>query len=216
MSKGIGARRRLAGMVVCVATALSACNGAAAEPSKATTANAAEKSKATTANVAETGTPGSLAADGLCGAGRMKARSKKPLRGDEAVPGLDIGYLPLKGLTNGDTWSDLAEVAPREGLRVYGYAWSNDDVDDTDPRHRLIAVGVVCGNLDSADDLNALVSSAKPGEVREHAAIRWTGDALGRGPRVMWLERPGVAIFVEVTPHYNLDRIVAGIKVTGG
>ncbi|QYC38453.1 hypothetical protein Nocox_04125 [Nonomuraea coxensis DSM 45129] len=87
-------------------------------------------------------------------------------------------------------------------LAVHGLIWSQND--------ERLYVGVVCGPR-TAEQFVTLVAHARLTAWEGRPALRWTTRTGVRN--LMWLERPGVAVYVGATPGLDDEilRVAAGI-----
>ncbi|MEU6730789.1 hypothetical protein ABZ917_44375 [Nonomuraea wenchangensis] len=87
-------------------------------------------------------------------------------------------------------------------LPVHGLIWSQND--------ERLYVGVVCGPR-TAEQFVTLVARARLAAWEGRPALHWTTRTGVRN--LMWLERPGVAVYVGATPGLtdHIDPIATGI-----
>ncbi|MFC4057691.1 hypothetical protein ACFOWE_05265 [Planomonospora corallina] len=128
------------------------------------------------------------------------------------VPGVVLPRIPER-LTVGGGFTDLESLSEPEKVTVRGHGWS--DERSVEEGGSALSVGVVCG-VASERELRALVGHARStAPVRGRPAVEWVNELYGGGRFVMWLERPGAAIFVGATPDLETEagRIAEGIRV---
>ncbi|MCK2215060.1 hypothetical protein MF672_014870 [Actinomadura sp. ATCC 31491] len=117
--------------------------------------------------------------------------------------GADEVHLPAVSgrLERAGAFSRLPALA--RPLDVRGLIWSSND-------ERLYA-GVVCGPR-TAEQFATLVARARLTAYEGRPALRWTTRTGVRN--LMWLERPGVAVYVAATPGLTaqMRRVAAGIE----
>ncbi|MEV0197290.1 hypothetical protein [Nonomuraea sp. NPDC050691] len=100
---------------------------------------------------------------------------------------LAITHVP-SGLTPGPTFDRIKSLTRK--LHVRGRSWRGTGGEQ-------LLVGVVCG-VRSVETFATLVSRAGLGAYEGMPALRWR--TRGDMRNFMWLERPGVAVYVAATP----------------
>lgn len=112
---------------------------------------------------------------------------------------LTITYLP-EGLTRGRGFAQISSLT--EPLKVRGASWRGGGEE--------LRVGVVCG-VRSAERFASLVTRSALTAHLGKPALRWR--TRGDVRNYLWLERPGTAVYVSVTPGLarELDRVAAGV-----
>ncbi|MEU8251478.1 hypothetical protein [Nonomuraea sp. NPDC048916] len=112
---------------------------------------------------------------------------------------LTITYLP-EGLTRGRGFAQIRSLT--EQLKVRGASWHGGGEE--------LRVGVVCG-VRSPERFASLVTRSALSAHLGKPALRWR--TRGDVRNYMWLERPGTAVYVSVTPGLarELDRVASGV-----
>ncbi|MBN6058224.1 hypothetical protein JYK22_40250, partial [Nonomuraea sp. RK-328] len=117
---------------------------------------------------------------------------------------LAITYVP-SGLSRGPTFKRIKSLTRK--LHVRGRTWRGAGDEQ-------LLVGVVCG-VRSAETFATLVSRAGLGAYEGMPALRWR--TRGDMRNFMWLERPGVAVYVAATPGlaHEVQEVADGIAEGG-
>ncbi|GAA2309312.1 hypothetical protein GCM10010149_69360 [Nonomuraea roseoviolacea subsp. roseoviolacea] len=114
-----------------------------------------------------------------------------------------LAHVP-SGLTHGPAFDRIKSLT-RE-LHVRGRSWRGGG--------EQLLVGVVCG-VRSAETFAGLVARAGLGAYEGRPALRWR--TRGDMRNFMWLERPGVAVYVAATPGlaHEVQDVADGIALDG-
>lgn len=145
-------------------------------------------------------------------------KADSPPRGVTAIKGLRVNHIP-KGFTYGQV-----RVGAHDGIREYGYQWS-DNRDDIDRKRRSLWVRVVCWS--DAHELAQLrraplqfgefTGDERAAKIGGRQVLVRTGDgALGHGRYLGWVERKEVVITVMASQPLvpELGKIVKGIRLS--
>ncbi|MEV0144623.1 MULTISPECIES: hypothetical protein [unclassified Nonomuraea] len=117
---------------------------------------------------------------------------------------LTITYVP-SGLDPGPAFERIKSLTRR--LDVRGLSWRGSGGEQ-------LLVAVVCG-VRSAETFATLVSRSGLGAYQGMPALRWR--TRGDMRNFMWLQRPGVAVYVATTPGLadEVGEVAAGIVPDG-
>lgn len=151
-----------------------------------------------------------------------RAEAQRSASGAIDRPPLGITGVRMRHLPKGFRYGQVT-AGTRDGVREYGYRWS-DDRDDVDRKHRSLWVRVIC--WPEAKSLASLRKGpwtsgtfgdeAKRARLGGRTVLAKAGDgALGHGRYVGWVERRGVVVTVMASRPLlpELGRIVKGIRV---
>ncbi|NUW45698.1 hypothetical protein [Nonomuraea rhodomycinica] len=115
-----------------------------------------------------------------------------------------LTYVP-SGLSRGPAFNRVKSLTRK--LHVRGRTWRGSGGEQ-------LLVGVVCG-VRSVETFAGLVSRAGLGAYEGMPALRWR--TRGDMRNFMWLERPGVAVYVAATPGlaHEVRDVADGVALDG-
>ncbi|NRQ30776.1 hypothetical protein HII36_02840 [Nonomuraea sp. NN258] len=144
-----------------------------------------------------------------CGAAEPAAVTPSPSQKAVARKGVTLACgtrkvvipAPAENLERAGSFARLGSL--RRRLKVRGVLWRDGD--------EQLRVGVVCG-VRTAEQFATLVAGSRLTAYQGKPALRW--NTRGGLRHHLWLDRPGVAVYLAATPGVaaQISKVAAGVK----